>query len=297
MNSSKRILIIGGGISGLSAALWCQRQGLQPLIIEQTPRLGGQLHQIHLPLVDYPGFKGTASELLETLVAQISEQDIHYRLGQSIKHIDYKNNVAYTENESLTYSALIMATGNRKRALPQLKPFMGRHVHMTATGVIEQLKHQHIAIIGGGDGAFENALLLAPSVNKVDILIRSGQPRARQYFVEQARRISNISLHYQQKVQYFKDEPTFRGLHLAHSITGEEQRLECDQVIIKCGYTPAQELLPESLLPPENGLQLDDQNIWVIGDVRNPIDPCMSVCIGEAARASREISRYLEPIG
>ncbi|MGI9279802.1 MAG: NAD(P)/FAD-dependent oxidoreductase [Endozoicomonas sp.] len=248
MSSSKKILIIGGGIAGLSAALWCRRLGLSPLIIEQAPQLGGQLHQIYLPLVDYPGFKGTASELLQALLSQMSEQEIDYQLEQKIERIDYKNNVAFTEKETLTYSALIMATGNRKRELPQFKPFLGSHVHMTATGVMEQLKDQHVAIIGGGDGAFENALLLAPSARKVSILMRSEQPRARQHFVEQAQQVKNINLHCQQQVQFFRDEPEFMGLQLAHSVTGEQQKFACEQVIIKCGYTPAQELLPDPLL-------------------------------------------------
>ncbi|WP_172806869.1 NAD(P)/FAD-dependent oxidoreductase [Endozoicomonas arenosclerae] len=293
MSSSNRIIIIGGGISGLSAALWCHRLGLSPLILEQNSELGGQLHQIYLPLVDYPGFQGTASELLQSLLSQIHQGDIPYLLEQKVERIDYKSNVVYANQQALSYSALIMATGNRKRELPLLSPFIGSHVHMTATGVMNQLADQHVAIIGGGDGAFENALLVAPVARKVSILIRATQPRARQSFVEQAIKTENISLYYQQQVQAFLDDPEFRGLQLTHTTTGEEEKLACDQVIIKCGYTPALDLLPETLPLPDSQLQISDQNVWIIGDVRNPVDPCLSVCVGEAAKSAREICRYL----
>lgn len=277
-------------MAGVSAALWCKRLGMSPVIVEKSNRLGGQLHQINLPLIDYAGFSGSASELVQVLEAQITAAKVPCLLNRVVTSVDYENNQVMVSGHPTPFDALILATGSRKRPLPQLHLFHDTHVHMSATGLMPVFKGRHVAIVGGGDGAYENALILANNTQKVTLIVRSNRPRARQQFVREVNQHPNIEVRFQCEVSGYLNKTFFEGVTLKDS-DGSTEELYCDHLVIKCGYCPESTLFPEQSTSPAQ-LQLTD-GVWAIGDVCNETDPCLSVCVGEAAKAAREIQRYL----
>src|SRR5256886_6311171 len=183
------VVIIGAGPAGLSAARWCDELGLDTLVLEQNEAVGGQLSFVHNPIDNYLGLHANnGEELRERFIEQTETSDFDLWTNVEIASVDLKaKRVALKSGEELQSIAIIIATGLHRRRLgiPGEAEFTGRGIIESATRDREQLAGKDVCIIGGGDAAAENALLLADVCPTVTLVHRGRSLKARREFAEQ----------------------------------------------------------------------------------------------------------------
>src|SRR5213082_3193389 len=183
------VLIIGAGPAGLSAARWCDELGLDTLVLEQADDVGGQLRWVHNPINNYLGLHAdNGRELRDRFVDQTTDCDFDLWTNVEIDSVDLKSKrLVLKSGEELQSIAIIIATGLRRRRLgiPGETEFEGRGIIESATRDRQQFAGKDVCVIGGGDAAAENALLLAEVCPTVTLVNRGKKMRARREFTEQ----------------------------------------------------------------------------------------------------------------
>ena len=177
------VVIIGAGPAGLSAAFWCDEPGLDTLLLEQKETVGGQLHSIYNPINNYLGMRvANGAELLERFSQRIGDADFDLWTSVEIESVDLKaKRVRLRSGEDLQSIAIIIATGVRRRKLgiPGEDEFVDGGIIESATRDRELFAGKDVCVIGGGDAAAENALLLAELCPTVTLVHRGATLRAR----------------------------------------------------------------------------------------------------------------------
>src|SRR3989441_7240871 len=166
------VVIIGAGPAGLSAAFWCDGLGLDTLLLEQDAGIGGQLLSVYNPIENYLGLRAhNGRELLERFSAGIDEADFDLWTNVEIEKVDLiAKRIVLRSGEELQSISIIIATGVRRRkaGIRGEDEFAGRGIIESATRDRDLFAGRDVCVIGGGDAAAENALLLAkacPTVN------------------------------------------------------------------------------------------------------------------------------------
>src|SRR6476646_6153778 len=180
------VLIIGAGPAGLSAARWCDELGLDTLVLEQAEAIGGQLSSVHNRIENYLGVRvANGSELRDLFAEQTKDCDFDLWTNVEIDSVDLKaKRITLKSGEELQSIAIILATGLRRRRLgiPGETEFQGRGIIESGARDREQLAGQDVCVIGGGDAAAENALILAEVCPTVTLVNRGRKLRARREF-------------------------------------------------------------------------------------------------------------------
>src|SRR5437016_6060397 len=180
------VLIIGAGPAGLSAARWCDDLGLDTIVLEQNEEVGGQLLSVHNPIENYLGVQAAnGPELRNRFVEQTKNCDFDLWTNVEIEGIDLKaRRMTLRTGESLKSIAMIVATGLRRRKLgiPGETDFEGRGIIESGARDRNLFAGKDVCVIGGGDAAVENALLLAEVCPTVTLVHRNKALRARREF-------------------------------------------------------------------------------------------------------------------
>src|SRR3989454_7898755 len=183
------VIIIGAGPAGLSAARWCDELGLDTLVLEQNEEVGGQLLSVHNPIENYLGVRAAnGRELRDRFVEQTKDSDFDLWTNVEIDGVDLKaKRINLRSAESLQAITMIIATGLRRRKLgiPGETDFEGRGIIESGARDRNQFAGKDVCVIGGGDAAVENALLLAEVCPTVTLVHRGRKMRARREFTEQ----------------------------------------------------------------------------------------------------------------
>src|SRR5512132_515418 len=159
------VIIIGAGPAGLSTAFWCDELGLDTLLLEQAEQIGGQLHRVYNPIKNYLGVETrNGQELLELFAKDVDAADFDLWTQTAITSVDLKaKRLSLQSGENLQSIAIVIATGVRPRQLgvPGEREFAGKGMIESATRDRELFAGRDVCVVGGGDAAVENALLLA----------------------------------------------------------------------------------------------------------------------------------------
>src|SRR5690606_36414327 len=167
----KDVLIIGGGPAGMAASIWCADLKLAHLMLEKEASTGGQLHKIYNPIANYPGIRTTnARELAENIAKQTAALGGEMRTNSSAVSIDARSmSVELASGESLQAKAIVLATGVRRRRLDLPGEAELAGVLESGAKQAAETAGERVAIVGGGDAAFENALILAKHASEVTV--------------------------------------------------------------------------------------------------------------------------------
>lgn len=301
----RRIAIIGSGIAGVSSALWCKRLGMNPVLIEESERIGGQLHRIYDPIPDYPGFYGRGDDFALYLKKQLDDLKIHIRTNQRVIAIKPEGLELIAtggrsggEREFLEADGVIVATGLRNRKLNLIKEDL-EGVFYSASAIRDQFKEKVVAIVGGGDGAFENAWKLSSVARRIHLLVRSNRIRARSELQGRVRERSNIEIHTETVISEIKGEGHLEALTLVRG--HKEFNLEVQRLLIKVGFEPVTDFVQGFLQTDGDGfIQVFDeqktsqQKVRAAGDVCTPVDPGLAVGAGQGCVAARSLLREFE---
>jgi thioredoxin reductase (NADPH) len=299
--------IIGAGPAGLSAALWLRDLEIPFLLIEQGSAIGGDVENIRRPINNYLGLRAIDGHaFLTQLRTQIHADSLPVIYGRRVARIDAARRIVHFGGESdqdrIEARTLILAMGLRRRELPLpgLGRFLDAGVTLSATAELDQLRGHEVAVVGGGDGALENALLLAEQCPRVHLIVRSPVTHGRTGFFECVRGHDRIVMHLSSEiVEAAGDNHGLSSLRV-RGPSGDAW-LAVRHLVIKIGFAPNVEaIVPGTLALDRNGYVVADpymrtsaEGVYVAGDLRNPRSPSLAAAVGDGAVAAREVAFFL----
>ncbi len=298
------VIIIGAGPAGLSAAFWCDELGLDTLVLEQAEQIGGQLHRVYNPVHNYLGVKtNNGKELLELFSRDVDEAEFDLWTGTSIDSVDLRaKRISLRSGEGLQSISIIIATGVRPRELgiPGEKELAGKGVIESGTRDRELFAGKDVCIIGGGDAAVENALVLAEVCATVTLVHRGKKLRARREFAEQVRPNNRITVFTESVVTRIIGDTEVEAVEIQRKGGLKPFQLAVRGVLIRIGVEPNTELFREQLAVDEKGYvsvnsecETSVPMVFAIGDVSNPTAPTISGATGAGATAAKVIAARL----
>jgi len=291
------VIIIGGGAGGISAACWCAELGLKALLLEAQTELGGQLLRTHNPVKNHLGIEAeNGRSLRDVFVRQSKNYKFSLRTKAEVSAVDLENKIVTLQSgEVFSAKALIIATGIRRRKLgvgeEELK---NKGILESGKRDAEKAAGKNVCVVGGGDAALENALMLAETAGKVTLVHRRKKFRARAEFLEKARQNPKIEI----LTEASLTEIIGRETVVAVRIKNREEvfELPIEAILIRIGVEPNTGIFRGKLKLDKDGYieinsrcETDMDGIFAVGDVANPLAPTVSSAVGMGATAAKVI--------
>jgi thioredoxin reductase (NADPH) len=295
------VIVLGAGAAGLSAALWCDELGLKTLVLEPEREIGGQLLWVYNPIENHLGAPPARNgrELRDRIARQIQQRNFGLRLDARIEAVDLNaKKVFLFGGEVLSARAVILATGVRRRKLNVRgeNEFRGRGILESGKRDVSLVEGKTVCVIGGGDAAAENALILAEQAAKV-FLIHRGEFRARAEFLDKIKANPKIEVLTKTRVTEILGGETVEKIELQNS-AGENFEIPVEAVVIRIGVEPNTELFRNqiefdnrSYIKVNDCCETDLENVFGVGDAANSLAPTVSSAVGMGATAAKILAR------
>jgi thioredoxin reductase (NADPH) len=299
------VAIIGGGVAGISAALWCDDLGLSAVLLEEKSELGGQLLWVHNEIKNYLGREArNGRELRDAFVEQSAKRRFELLLSAPVAAVDLqKREILTADGARISARALVIATGVRRRRLQVAgeTEFAGRGIIESGKKDAARVAGKRVLIAGGGDAAFENALILAETSAQVTLVHRGKNFRAREEFTEKAKNQPKIDILTETAVEKIGgSDERVESVGLINLANGEKRSLAVDAVLIRIGVEPNTELLRGKLKLDRDGyIEVDRDGattapgVYAAGDVANPVAPTINSAAGTGATVVKAIFSLL----
>ena len=298
------VIIVGSGPAGYTAAVYCARADLQPIVCEGL-EYGGILMKT-TEVENYPGFRNgiMGPELMEEMRAQ-AERFGATLLSEDVDSIDVEGNIKEVHSADTVYRArtVIIATGAEPRYLgvPGEEEFMGRGVSACATCDGFFFKDKPIAVVGGGDSAMEEADFLSRFGSSVTIIHRRDEFRASQIMVDRAKQNEKINFEFNAVVSEVRGEMGVTELVLKDTVTGDERTLEANAMFVAIGHEPRSQMVRESLECDDKGyIKVSEPStrtsvpgVFAAGDVVDNHYQQAITAAGSGCRAALDAEHYL----
>jgi thioredoxin reductase (NADPH) len=302
-----KLLIIGSGPAGLTAAIYGARANLEPIVLAGTTP-GGQL-MLTSDVENYPGFP-EAIQGPDLMAAFRSQAE---RFGTQIVDVDVER-VDFSERPFRVWArgieyraqAVIVATGASALwlGLPSEERLRGRGVSACATCDGFFFRDQEIAVVGGGDTALEEALFLTRFGSKVHLLHRREAFRASKIMLDRAKAHPKIAIQTNTAIEEVLGEDKVRGVRLRDTETGETRELAVGGLFIAIGYRPNTEVFRDWLdadamgyleIEGETGSKID--GVFIAGDVHDHRYRQAVTAAADGCKAAIDAERWLETQG
>jgi thioredoxin reductase (NADPH) len=297
----ERLIIIGSGPAGLTAAIYAARANLAPLVFAGH-QYGGQL-MLTTEVENYPGFPNgiMGPELMETFRAQAE------RFGAKIENVDVvkvdfrkKSLRVWTDEREYQAESVVVATGASARwlGIPGEERLRGQGVSSCATCDGAFFRDRRIVVVGGGDSAMEEALFLTRFGSKVTVVHRRDTLRASKIMAERAMNHPKIEFIWNAAVEEVKGEFKVESLVVRDLSTGTCFDLEADAMFVAIGHDPNTaiflELDKQGYLVSRDGVRTVVEGVFVAGDVYDHRYRQAVTAAGMGCKASMEAEKYLE---
>ncbi len=299
-----KVLVLGSGPAGLTAALYAARAELEPVVLTGS-ELGGQA-ALTFTIENYPGFPdGVGGSELGELIQKQAEKFgavVEFDTANSVDLLQRPYRVT-TDNGEYLADTLIIATGARPNHLeiPGESTLTGRGVSYCATCDGWFFKEKKVAVVGGGDSALEEALFLTRFASQVTIIHRRDSLRAGK--VLQSRAFSNpkINFIWNSQVTDVLGDDKVTHLNLKNTLTGEKSTQEFDGLFIFIGHIPNTQLFKGQLEMDEMGyiksnafMETNLPGVYVAGEVTDSHFRQVVTSAGMGASAAIQVTQFLE---
>ena len=260
MTNPRNVIIIGSGPAGYTAAVYAARASLHPLMFEGSVTAGGALMNT-TEVENFPGFRDgiMGPALMDEMRAQ-AERFGAELIADDVVEVDLTGDIKIVKTVTDTYTAraVILATGSgyRKLGLPNEDELSGRGVSWCATCDGFFFREQHIAVVGGGDSAIEEATFLTRFGSKVSLIHRRGELRASKIMQERAFADPKLEVVWNAEVASINGTDRLESLTLRDTETGETRELAATGLFIAIGHDPRSELLTGQVDLDDNGYVL-----------------------------------------
>ena len=301
----RNVIIIGSGPAGYTAAVYAARASLAPLMFEGSVTAGGALMNT-TEVENYPGFRDgiMGPALMDEMRAQ-AERFGAELVADDVVEVDLTGDVKVVKTATDTYTArsviLAMGSGYRKLGLPDEDRLSGHGVSWCATCDGFFFREQHIAVVGGGDSAVEEATFLSRFASKVTLVHRRDELRASKIMQDRAFADPKIEVAWNSAVKAIHGEDKLTGLTLVDTQTGEERELDATGLFIAIGHDPRSELLHGQVRLDEEGYVLVDQpttrtnlpGVFACGDLVDHTYRQAVTAAGTGCAAALDAERFL----
>ncbi|MEO7192501.1 MAG: thioredoxin-disulfide reductase [Vicinamibacterales bacterium] len=308
-DSPHKVVIIGSGPAGLTAALYTARANLRPLVIEGL-EAGGQL-MITTAVENFPGFQDgiMGPDLMANMRAQAERFGAVMQRGQVTKvNLNTHPFEIITEEGAVTARSVIISTGASARllGLPSERALMGHGVSTCATCDGFFFRGRPIAVIGGGDSAVEEAIFLTRFASSVTLIHRRDTLRASKIMQDKAFANPKIAFEWDTEVLDVRDPDAgaLSSVLLRNLKTGVEKELPIDGMFVAIGHTPNTSLFTGQLDMDENGYLVTTEGprtkipgVYACGDVQDHVYRQAITAAGSGCMAAIDAERFLEHLG
>ncbi|TMD26995.1 MAG: thioredoxin-disulfide reductase [Chloroflexi bacterium] len=302
-----KVIIVGSGPAGLTAAIYAARANLEPIVLAGSAP-GGQL-MITSDVENYPGFPDgiQGPDLMATFRAQAERFGTHI-VDVDIERVDFSARPFRLWARGVEYKAqaVIVATGASALwlGLDSETRLRGRGVSACATCDGFFFRGKEIAVVGGGDTALEEATFLTRFATKVHLLHRRDGFRGSKIMVDRAKANPKIEMHYNTKVEEVLGEAHVEGLRVSDTTTGAERTMDAEGLFIAIGYKPNTDVFKDWLEVDDKGyLTVRDETgskiegVFIAGDVHDHRYRQAVTAAGEGCKAAIDAERWLESVG
>jgi thioredoxin reductase (NADPH) len=305
----ENVVIVGSGPAGLTAAIYCARANLNPMVIEgQQP--GGQLTQT-TDVENYPGFESAINgyDLVMAMRKQAERMGALFMMDQ-VSGCDFTGDVkriSFATNGELLSRTVIIATGAIARylGLPSEQALIGRGVSGCATCDGAFYRDQDVAVVGGGDTAMEDALYLSRIARSVTLIHRRREFRASKVMVERVLAAPNIRVVWDSTVAEVLDpqKKEVTAVVVQNIKTGERSEIPVSGLFIAIGHTPSTQPFRAAVTCDDAGYivtqntRTSADGVFAAGDVQDPIYRQAVTAAGTGCMAALEVERYLAAKG
>lgn len=305
MSETRNVIIIGSGPAGYTAAVYAARASLNPLLLEGSVTAGGALMNT-TEVENFPGFRDgiMGPALMDEMRAQ-AERFGAEMIPDDVVEVDLTGDVKVVKTAEDTYTAraVILATGSgyRKLDLPNEEKLSGRGVSYCATCDGFFFREQHIAVVGGGDSAVEEATFLTRFGSKVSLIVRRDELRASKIMQERAFADPKLDIVWNSVVESVNGADKLESVTLKDTVTGETRDLDSTGLFIAIGHDPRSELLQGQVDLDENGYVLVQQpstvtnlpGVFAAGDLVDHHYRQAITAAGTGCAAALDAERYL----
>ncbi|RNL75406.1 thioredoxin-disulfide reductase [Nocardioides marmorisolisilvae] len=305
MSETRNVIIIGSGPAGYTAAVYAARANLNPLVFEGAVTAGGALMNT-TEVENFPGFRDgiQGPALMDEMRAQ-AERFGAELVTDDVIEVDLTGEVKVVKTEEGTFTAkaviLAMGSGYKKLGIPDEDRLSGHGVSWCATCDGFFFREQHIAVVGGGDSAVEEATFLSRFGSKVSLIVRRDELRASKIMAERAFADPKIDIVWNSAIETIHGDDKLSGLTLKDTVTGETRELDATGLFIAIGHDPRSELLPGQVdlddegyvLVQERSTRTNLEGVFACGDLVDHTYRQAITAAGSGCAAALDAERYL----
>ena len=303
MEKNFDLVILGGGPGGYTAALYGARAGLKVAVLERLSA-GGQMALTH-QIDNYPGFPEgidgySLAEKMQSQAHRFGAETIYAEVREADLLAEPKK--LQTDKDVIFAKAVILATGANPRplGLPEEKELVNRGVAYCAACDGMFYRGKTVVVVGGGDTAAADTLLLSRICKEVHLVHRRDSLRATKIYHEPIEKAENVVLHWNCTVEKILHEKKVTGIVLKNTKTGEAENFACEGVFVSVGRIPNTELFASQLELDNAGYIVAGEDtctgipgVYAVGDVRTKALRQVVTAVADGAVAAHHAEEYL----
>lgn len=300
----EKLIILGGGPAGLSAAIYTAREGFDPLVIAGF-NAGGQL-LLTTVVENFPGFpEGIMGPDIIVKMRKQAEKFGARSIDANATAIDLSKRPYRVTADEKTYEAecIIIATGANAKwlGLESERRFMGKGVSSCATCDAAFFKNKDVIVVGGGDTAMEDSLFLTRFAKSVTIVHRRDEFRASKIMTERVKSHPKIKIIWNSAIEEIKGGVHVESVWIKNLVTNQVAEMKIDGVFVAIGYTPNTEIFKGQLKLDDLGyivtkdeVLTDLEGVYVAGDVADRFYRQAATASGSGVKAALHAREYLQ---
>ncbi len=300
-----KVIIIGSGPAGLTAAIYTSRAGFNPLVLEGD-QPGGQL-TITTEIENFPGFPSgiTGPQLMDDMREQAKKfgAQVEFEL---VTKVDFSKRPFTVEGEGNFYTAdaIIISTGASARwlGIESEKKYMGKGVSACATCDGFFYKEKDVIVVGGGDSALEEGTFLTKFAKKVYVVHRRDEFRASKIMIKKAKENPKVEFLLNKVIDEITGDDFVTGVKLKDTVTGEIDEIAVDGVFMAIGHTPNTKIFEGQIELDEKGYintvpgttKTNIEGVFACGDVQDKIYRQAITAAGSGCMAALDAEHLLD---